>query len=133
METAEKEKIPSQSPSAQSILKKQNPDEKNELGSNNNSNINTLGNNNASNTIERGSFYDLPYLFGIQFVNMTPIGSNHQIGHGFRKPICSLNKIRIIGWTDDGNIAIPDILQIVFKVITCTDTSMQSHIDNVYS
>jgi hypothetical protein len=52
METAEKEKIPSQSPSAQSILKKQNPEEKNELGSNNNSNINTLGNNNASNTIE---------------------------------------------------------------------------------
>ena len=52
METAEKEKIPSQSPSAQSILKKQNPEEKNDLGSNNNSNMNTLGNNNASNTIE---------------------------------------------------------------------------------
>ena len=55
METAEKEKIPSQSPSAQSILKKQNPEEKNEILSNSNSNINTLGNNNTSNQINKMS------------------------------------------------------------------------------
>ena len=55
METAEKEKKPTPSPSAQSLLKKQNPEEKNEALSNSNSNVNTLGNNNPSNQMNKMS------------------------------------------------------------------------------